>query len=288
LEKTPSLDAHSDAGSADLPSLSFSTSGFRAGMRCLPEEQPIALTYNGSSYAVMMATPKDLEDFAIGFSLTEQIIATPRELVSLEIVPAEGSGAEVRMWVSEECGAKLSARRRRLAGPVGCGLCGIEAIAEAVRDPLTLPLGNFTVSSTDVLAALAALEGGQRLNDSTRAVHGAALWDLDRGLIALREDVGRHNALDKLVGAVARDGTGTSRSIAVVTSRVSIDLVQKAARLGAPVLVAISAPTVLAVDAAARCGLTLIGIARDLCFEVFSHSQRLASIPGEHRRITGG
>jgi FdhD protein len=256
-------------GARATPRLAFGTSVV-PGDRVLPEEVAVALSFNGSTQAVMMATPADLEDFGHGFALTEGI-AGPADILSVE-VQAVPRGHDVQICLTREPEARLAARRRTMAGPVGCGLCGIDSIDQALRDVPVVPPSAFRMTVDEVMAAVAALPGAQALHDATRAVHGAAFWS-GRVMLA-REDVGRHNALDKLVGAMVRTSTHPTGAV-VLTSRVSTDMVQKVAMLGAPIIIAVSAPTVAAVDLAEAAGITLIALARPDRFEVFTHSDRL-------------
>ena len=247
------------------------------GTRAIPEETALALTYNGGTYAVMMGTPQNLTDFAIGFSLSEGIVQAPDEISSLEIVDLD-DGIELRMWLAEEKAARLSERRRHIAGPTGCGLCGIDSIAEAVR-PTTAVIGKGrSFSPREIMAAMASISPLQPINIETRAVHAAAFWTPAAGIVALREDVGRHNALDKLAGALAQAKVPTIEGAVLLTSRVSVEMVQKTAAIGAPVMVAVSAPTALAVRMAEAAGITLIAVARADGFEIFTHQDRI--MPG--------
>jgi FdhD protein len=245
------------------------------GRRIVPEEAALALTYNGGTYAVMMGTPRDLGDFAIGFSLSEGIVRSADDIESLDIVELD-DGIELRMWLKPPHADRLSERRRHIAGPTGCGICGIDSIAEAIRPAAIVPQGR-PFSPQQVTAAMQSLPPLQTINIETRAVHAAAFWTPERGIVSLREDVGRHNALDKLAGALARDGIVASDGIVLLTSRVSVEMVQKAAAMGAPVLVAVSAPTALAVRMADAAGITLAAIARADGFEVFTHPARIAA-----------
>lgn len=256
-----------------LPRVSIMQDVLSSGERVVPEETPIALTYNGATHAVMMGSPADLEDFALGFSLSEGVIADPADLVSSEIVIHE-TGCEIRMWLSETASRSYQVRRRALAGPVGCGLCGVESLAEAVRavDPVA---SNLRLASDAIAVAMLELSAAQRLNREARAIHAAAFWRPEEGIVEIREDVGRHNALDKLAGALAKRSVRGSEGIVLLTSRISVEMVQKTARMGAPLLVAVSAPTALAVRVAENCGITLVGVARADAFEVFTHPERL-------------
>lgn len=243
------------------------------GHRAVAEETAIAFSYDGSTYAVMMATPADLEDFAVGLTLTEGIVSAPREIEALEIVE-HAIGIDLSMRLAAPRKDALAARRRYLTGPVGCGLCGIESLDEAMRS-VPKVVANARVSPRDIEAAIAAVSAGQTLNRETRAVHAAGLWRAGHAAI-VREDVGRHNALDKLAGALARQDIAAADGIVVLTSRLSVELVQKAAMIGAPLLVAVSAPTALAIRTAETAGITLAAIARDDGFEVFTHPERIA------------
>ncbi len=178
------------------------------------------------------------------------------------------------MWLSDTCSGSYHARRRALVGPVGCGLCGIESLTEATRsaDPV---MGDVELNPRAISEAMAALSEAQILNREASAIHAAAFWYPEKGVVCAREDVGRHNALDKLAGALARATEPCSEGAVLLTSRVSVEMVQKTARMGAPVLIAISAPTALAVRVAEECGITLVAVARGESFEVFTHPERI-------------
>ena len=257
---------------------SFDKSSLDRGTRAIPEETPLALTYSGGTYAVMMGTPQDLLDFAIGFSLNEAIINSPDDIEEFESVDLE-DGIELRMWLKRSRAERLSERRRHIAGPTGCGICGIDSIAEAVR-PAAVVTGGRSFSPREIMTAMQSIAPLQRINIETRAVHAAAFWTPARGVVALREDVGRHNALDKLAGALARDKISADQGMILLTSRVSVEMIQKAAAIGAPLVVAVSAPTALAVRTADAAGITLAAIARADGFEVFTHPERVAANGG--------
>ncbi len=243
------------------------------GSRAIPEETAVALTYNGGTYAVMMATPQDPRAFAIGFSLSEGIVGSAEDIESFEVVELD-DGVELRMWLGQSRADRLNERRRHIAGPTGCGLCGIDSITEAVR-PAAIVAPGRSFSSQDIMTAMQSLPPLQTLNIETRAVHAAAFWTPARGIVALREDVGRHNALDKLAGAVAQDSISAGEGMVLLTSRVSVEMVQKTAAMGAPLMVAVSAPNALAVSMADKAGITLAAIARADGFEVFTHPERI-------------
>jgi FdhD protein len=242
------------------------------GERTLAEEVPVAFSYDGATHAILMATPDDLEDFALGFTYTEGIITAAAEIAELAVVSV-ADGIVLRMWLTGDRSDAFAARRRRFVGPAGCGMCGLESLAEANR---TIPLAScdLQVSQHNIEEAVAALPARQALNMQTRAVHAAAFWRPDQSLV-LREDVGRHNALDKLAGALLRKGSLAAEGVIVLSSRISIELVQKAGMMGAAIIVGVSAPTALAVRTAEATGLTLVGIARDDGFEVFTHPERI-------------
>jgi FdhD protein len=251
--------------------------GLSSGDRSIPEETAIALTYDGGTYAVMMTTPEDLEDFAVGFSLSEGIIGSPENIQSLDIVRFD-DGVELRIWLHKPNADRLRERRRHIAGPTGCGLCGIDSIAEAVR-PAAAIRHDQQFSPEQIMAAMKNVPLLQKLNVETRAVHAAAFWNPTSGIVALREDVGRHNALDKLAGALARASVVAGEGMVLLTSRVSVEMVQKSAAIGVPVMVSVSAPTALAVRMADAAGITLAAIARADGFEVFTHPCRISCAP---------
>lgn len=262
-----------------IDELAFRQGQLAPGSRLVPEEVPIAFSYGGSTHAVMMGTPADLIDFAYGFSLAEEIIRSANEIVEVEPIEA-GAGIDVQITLADDSAEALVSRRRRMAGPVGCGLCGIESIEQAARQIKAVREPAFSPSARFIADAIAELGKNQDLNRETRAVHGAGFYHSQRGMLAVREDVGRHNALDKLVGSLLREKINPEEGAVVVTSRLSVEMIQKTALLGCPFLIAISAPTALAIETAEQAGMCLIGIARGEEFEVFTRPDRL-SIGGD-------
>ncbi|MGD9803346.1 MAG: formate dehydrogenase accessory sulfurtransferase FdhD [Hyphomicrobiaceae bacterium] len=246
------------------------------GTRELAEERPIAISYNGSTHAVLMATPADLEDLALGFSLTEGIVDNLAAIESVDVV-AFDTGSDVQVRVRDDIAARLAKRRRTMAGPVGCGLCGLESLEAAAR---TLPpvTATQTFATVDISRAMRSMEAHQTLNRATSAVHAAGFFLPGQDVDCVREDVGRHNALDKLIGALFRQGRDPAAGGFVVTSRVSVELVQKTAAAGCGLLAAISAPTAYAVRAGTETNVTIVAVVRGNTFEVFTRSDRI--MPG--------
>ena len=238
------------------------------GMRAVPEETAVAFVYDGGSEAVMMASPADLEDFAIGFSFNEGIITDLAQIARMEQFDTD-LGIEMRLWLSAGLSARLSARRRHRAGPTGCGLCGVESLEDALPKLAKIDSA-VVVSAAEIIAAMAQMADLQNLNHQTRAVHAAGFYQPGHGVILVREDVGRHNALDKLAGAMARQGLTAKDGAILMTSRLSVELVQKAAAMGAGVLAAVSAPTALALRTAEAAGMCLVGVVRSDGLEVFT------------------
>ncbi|WP_341327154.1 formate dehydrogenase accessory sulfurtransferase FdhD [Methylotuvimicrobium sp. KM2] len=239
----------------------------------IAEEVPVSLVYNGVPHVVMLATPTDLEDFALGFSITEGIVNHPAEILSTRVYNRK-DGIEVRVKIPEERFVCLADKGRNLTGRTGCGLCGSSTLQQAVRHPAPVT-AELKVKATELLSALNDIKQHQKLNRLTGAVHAAA-WVLPfQGIQTIREDVGRHNALDKLIGALLRTARNPADGFVIVTSRASFEMVQKTAVAGIGLLAAISAPTGLAIRLAEETGLTLIGFAREDRHVVYSHSHRL-------------
>lgn len=243
------------------------------GTDAVAEEAAVALSYNGISHVVMMMTPADLEDFAVGFSLSEGIVAAASEIRDVELIPRE-RGLELAVTLPPEREHALKNMRRNLTGRTGCGLCGAESLEQAIRPVDPVPEGP-RVEAVSVERALALLSASQPLSERTGGAHGAAWFALDGRLLIAREDVGRHNALDKLIGALARGAIPAAGGFMLVSSRASFEMVTKAARAGVRVLVAVSAPTALAVRLAQEAGLTLVAFARPGRLSVYSAPERL-------------
>jgi FdhD protein len=249
--------------------------------RNVPEETPVALSYGGTTHAVMMASPADLDDFALGFSITEGIIETADEVDTIDVVDA-GAGIDIQIRLKDQANRKFEARRRRLAGPVGCGLCGIESIDEAMRSIDTVGKSALTLSASEIARAVEQLSAHQTFHRQTGAVHAAGFFDPQKGVVVAREDVGRHNALDKLAGALAKSGVDGAIGAIVVTSRVSVEMVQKTAAIGASFIIAVSAPTALAIRTAEEAGMTLVALVRGAEFDVFTHPERVTFEGSRH------
>ena len=242
--------------------------------RMVPEETPVAFSYSGTTHAVMMATPADMEDFAVGFSLSEGIISQLDEISEIT-VEEHDEGVDVQIVLAGEAGQELTDRRRRMAGPVGCGLCGIESIEQALKPVASVDRVKLKLTPDEIADAVKLLSQVQPLHSETGAVHAAGFYVPGKGIVAAREDVGRHNALDKLAGALCRSGVKGKTGAVVVTSRVSIEMVQKAAIVGAPILIAVSAPTALAIRTAHAAGMTLVALVRGDEFDVFTRPERV-------------
>ena len=243
---------------------------------CLAEEVPIALIYNGISHAVMLATPQDLEDFALGFSLSEGILHNRHELYDVEIKP-QINGIELHCEIATERFNSLKERRRSMVGRTGCGLCGAESLEKALRLPDMPVLKQESINiinSSSIYAAYYAIAEQQTLQIATGATHASAFISSTGEVKLVREDVGRHNALDKLVGAMNKMQL-EDQGFVLTTSRASYEMVQKIASAGVPMLVAISAPTGLAVRMAQQYGVTLVGFLRKNQYVVYTHPERI-------------
>lgn len=239
----------------------------------IAEEVPISLIYNGVPHVVMLATPTNLEEFALGFSITEGIIKDPKELLSTRVYN-RSNGIEVQLKIPEERFVCLADKGRNLTGRTGCGLCGASTLQQAIRKPAPVH-GGLTITANELFSALSEVKQLQTLNKLTGSVHAAAWAIPGQGILDLREDVGRHNALDKLIGLLLRTGKDLTAGFVIVTSRASYEMVQKTAAVGITLLAAISAPTGLAIRLADEAGLTLIGFARDDQHVVYTHPRRL-------------
>ncbi|TPN36571.1 formate dehydrogenase accessory sulfurtransferase FdhD [Mesorhizobium sp. B2-3-3] len=254
--------------------LAHRAGGTAAANRMVPEETPVAFSFAGTTHAVMMASPADFEDFALGFSLTEGIIAAPDEIEAIEVEDL-GAGIDIQIRLKDQANTRFEARRRRLAGPVGCGLCGIESIEEAMRSVDAVGASRLTLEANDITRSVKLLSKMQPLHSETGAVHAAGFYIPGKGVVMAREDVGRHNALDKLAGALAKAGVDGASGAVIVTSRVSVEMVQKTAAIGSAFIVAVSAPTALAIRTAQQAGMTLVALVRGDDFDVFTQPDRV-------------
>ena len=253
----------------------YGDNGVYTQNECLIEEVPIALVFNGISHAVMLATPRDLEDFALGFSISENIVSTAQEIYACEIISRD-DGIELQLDIAAARAARLKERRRNLVGRTGCGLCGVESLQAALRQPL--PIAQRPQASIAAIArALNALPQQQPLYQATGAAHAAAWITLDGDIHTVREDVGRHNALDKLIGALMRGKIAPASGFVIVTSRASYEMVLKVATFGAGLLVAVSALTAYAVRLAEQAGVALAGFARGDRLSVYTYNDSISS-----------
>lgn len=238
------------------------------------EEVPVALTYHGISHVVMLATPSDLEDLAAGFTLSEGIVENPSEILSLEALQHDDGNFEVRIGITAERFAKLLRRERNTSGRTGCGLCGAATFEDAIRIPPRVSSG-VVVSAVELHEALREIRDRQFINRETGSVHAAAWVVPGQGIRLVREDVGRHNALDKVIGALIRSNEPFSRGWFLITSRASYEMVQKTATVGVALVCAVSAPTAFAIRLAEQTGVTLVGFAREHQHVVYTHPSRL-------------
>ncbi|CCV03389.1 formate dehydrogenase formation protein [Mesorhizobium metallidurans STM 2683] len=266
---------------SQISRLAHRASGTTAANRMVPEETPVAFSFAGTTHAVMMASPADFEDFALGFSLTEGIIAAPEEIEAIEVEDL-GAGIDIQIRLRDKANTRFQARRRRLAGPVGCGLCGIESIEEAMRSVDAVGASKLTLGAEDIACSVKLLSKVQPLHTETGAVHAAGFYVPGKGIVMAREDVGRHNALDKLAGALAKAGIAGESGAVVVTSRVSVEMVQKTAAIGAAIIIAVSAPTSLAIRTAEDAGMTLVALVRGDDFDIFTHQERVVCGVAKH------
>ena len=241
------------------------------------EEVPVAFVYDRRPHVVMMATPADLEDFAVGFTLSEEIVPRRADILAVQVQPYS-QGIELQIEIPAGAAEALERRGRQLVGQTGCGLCGVQTIGGALR-PMRVANARWPLEPGALWRAEAALAERQSLNRSTGAVHAAAWASPDGALLMVREDVGRHNALDKVIGALARAGTDPAAGFLVMTSRASYELVQKASVAGVPVLATVSRPTGLAIRLAEAAGLTLVSLLRGASANVYTHAERITSAP---------
>jgi formate dehydrogenase accessory protein FdhD len=271
--KLPADTIATEATSSNYPVLKWDEGHIHELDDCVAEEVPIALVYNGVSHAVMLATPQDLEDFAVGFSLSEGIISSLDEVYGIEVVH-QPKGIELHIDLATERFHLLKERRRSMSGRTGCGLCGSESLEQAMRIPANVINIADRIQGRAIYKAHKHIKDGQKLQTLTGATHACAWVKPDGEIELLREDVGRHNALDKLIGSRARSNS-TSPGFVLTTSRASYEMVQKVAAAGISILVAVSAPTGLAIRIAQNCGVTLVGFARNQQHVIYSRPERI-------------
>ncbi len=239
------------------------------------EEVPVAIAYNNRPHVVMMATPADYDDFAYGFSITEEIVASAAGIESCTVIPYS-QGVEIQLVIPQAAAEALADRGRQLVGRTGCGLCGVQTVDDALRPPRVVAPPRTPIRPDALWRAEAALAARQTLNQATAAVHAAAWAEPDGTLAVLREDVGRHNALDKVIGALIRTGVDPATGFVVMTSRASYELIQKVTVVGIPLLAAVSRPSGLAIRLAEASGIALVGLLRGHSANVYSHREHLS------------
>jgi FdhD protein len=259
--------------SRQVPVLNWKQGSHQSRNDEVAAEVPVALTYNKRSHVVMMATPTELEDFATGFSLTEGIINQAADILDSSVIERE-KGLELAITVNQECFKQLDSQRRNLVGRTGCGLCGAESLDQAMHHPAAVG-SVVSVTNAAIQNAIQSLNDHQPLQAATGALHGAAWCNVDGEILAVREDVGRHNALDKVIGHLSRTGFNADNGFVLVSSRASYEMVYKAAAVGMELLVAVSAPTTLAIDFAHRSGITLVGFGRPGRHNVYTFEGRI-------------
>lgn len=260
-------------GSRLIEARRFTTGAFHMRHEAIAEEVPVALIYNEFTFVVMLATPVDLEDFGIGFSLTEGIIGSIHDISQIETVILE-RGIEVRLTITEDLATTLRGRRRNLTGGTGCGLCGTDSFGEALR-PIPRVISTQRFAPPAICQAMAAFPRFQVLNQNVGAVHAAAFVDADGNVIAVREDVGRHNALDKVIGFLARGTIDPAAGFIAVSSRCSYEMIHKTAAAGIPLIASVSAPTTLAIEFAEKVQVGLAAFAREGRFTVYAVPSRI-------------
>lgn len=275
----PSIATIDPAPTSDVPVLRWDSGRVTAVTDVVAEEVPVSFRYQGVPHVVMLASPRDLEDLAIGFTLTEAIVGRLDEVRAVETATVDGA-LEVHLDIAPARFSALLNRQRNLSGRTGCGMCGAETLADAIRPPQAVG-SQLRLSPEDVQEALAGLAARQPLNAQTGSIHAAGWAVPGRGVVLVREDVGRHNALDKLIGALLRAGANLTEGFVVVSSRASYELVQKVATVGIGALVAVSAPTGFAIRSAERFGVTLIGFARPGRHVVYAHAERVGVAAAE-------